>query len=125
MAPNQPDQDGHTTEPRSPGRAMSRESWDHQVHAFHVFGEIASTALCGHIAATTTLTDPPDYGRRCGACVLIREAELAAQHSDHGTVSAILDIVAGGPEPSPEPPSPHPGSDCGCQSCKERYGFDA
>jgi hypothetical protein len=34
------------------------------------------------------------------------------------------DIVANGPKPTPQPPSPHPGSDCGCKSCRKQFGWD-
>lgn len=71
-------------DPAWPGELLWRESWDHYAHGFRTFGELTSTGLCGHDTRTSSLPskDPPDYIRRCVACLLIHGQELAARRGD-------------------------------------------
>lgn len=54
--------------------------WDHQLHAYHEFGELISEALCSHSARTNKLTQ--GEARRCVACLLILGTRLADHHGD-------------------------------------------
>ncbi|HEY9415789.1 MAG TPA: hypothetical protein VIQ30_13580 [Pseudonocardia sp.] len=65
-----------TDVPAWPGRVVQRASWDHLVHDFTAFGELNSVAVCTHIAATDKLKEPPEGGRRCAACQMIRAAQM-------------------------------------------------
>ena len=56
--------------------------WDHWVHAFREFGEIASEAICQHCAPTSRLNYPTDNDRRCLGCLLLHGDELADRIGD-------------------------------------------
>lgn len=114
-----------TEVPQWPGPVVRRLSWDHLVHDFRQFGELTSVAVCTHIADNRSLEEPTESDRPCEACRMIRDAqqrfsrERAAQWPGAG-----WDIVANAPEPAEEPPSPHPGKNCGCRACRWLYGFE-
>ena len=56
---------------------------------------------------------------------MIRDAQLKARRETADQwLRAGWDVVANGPAPAVEPPSPHPGKDCGCRACALEYGFD-
>lgn len=111
--------------PRWPPPVMRRLSWDHLVHDFTEFGELASQAVCRHIADNRSLEEPPDWARPCAACRMIRDAQLRSRREKaEEWITTGWDIIANGPAPAVEPPSPHPGSDCGCRECRRRYGFN-
>lgn len=111
--------------PKWPGPIAWRTSWDHLVHAFPELGELNSQAICRHVAATNSLQEPPEWGRRCEACRMIREAQLQVRRERaQQWVYGGPDFVANAPEPAIEPPRPHPGKTCGCRACALEYGFE-
>jgi hypothetical protein len=69
-------------DPGWPTRLLWRESWDHHSHGFTDLGEINSTGLCGHVAATSTLTEPAEYVRRCMGCLMIHGQRLSERLGD-------------------------------------------
>jgi hypothetical protein len=64
-----------TNQPDEP--AQWKESWDHHVHAFREWGLISAMSSCRHVSSMSSLKNPTDYSRWCGACLLIEETGQA------------------------------------------------
>jgi len=61
------------------GLTWRQSPWDHFVHGFREFGEIASEAICTHCAPTSRLIEPLPGAKPCLACQLIYGDMLADQ----------------------------------------------